>query len=103
MADIIKVDVETMRNTASKFTSCQQELQTAYLTMSNAVRALDGSYDGRMAMARITHGDARHEIEILASGVVPEMDARPAHQGHPWGVGGHNVLLVKSWGIRGCH
>ena len=43
MADIIKVDPETMKSTAGKFTSCQQELQTAYLTMSNAVRALDGS------------------------------------------------------------
>ena len=61
MADIIKVDVETMKSTAGKFTSCQQELQTAYLTMSNAVRALDGSYDGDASEAFKAQFDAMYK------------------------------------------
>lgn len=61
MADIIKVSVEELRSAADKFSSCQQELQTAYLTMSNAVRALDGSYDGDASEAFKAQFDAMYK------------------------------------------
>lgn len=46
MADIIKVSSDAMRAAVSKFKSCQQELENAYLTMSNAVREVDASWNG---------------------------------------------------------
>jgi WXG100 family type VII secretion target len=61
MADIIKVSTEELRSAANKFSTCQQELQTAYLTMSNAVRALDGSYDGDASEAFKAQFDAMYK------------------------------------------
>lgn len=61
MADIIKVSAEELRSAAGKFSNCQQELQTAYLTMSNAVRALDGSYDGDASEAFKAQFDAMYK------------------------------------------
>lgn len=46
MADIIKVSPEEMRAAVSTFKSRQTELQTAYLNMSNAVRAVDATWNG---------------------------------------------------------
>ncbi len=61
MADIIKVSEEQLLSTATKYTACKQELQTAYLTMSNAVRALDGSYDGDASEAFKAQFDAMYK------------------------------------------
>ena len=45
-ADKLLVSTEEMTATAGTFKSCLQEMQNAYLTMSDAVRTLDGSWDG---------------------------------------------------------
>ena len=41
MADVLKVTPEKLQETAGQFKSHQANLQTAYLTMSDAVRSLD--------------------------------------------------------------
>lgn len=46
MADVITVSEEEFRNAAQKYNTQKTQLQTAYLQMSNAVRQLDGSYNG---------------------------------------------------------
>ena len=51
MADIIHVDTGAMRSAAVKFKSCQQEMENAYLTMSNAVRELDSTWNGEASEA----------------------------------------------------
>ncbi len=45
-ADKLLVSTEEMTATATQFKSFCQEMQVAYLTMSDAVRTLDGSWDG---------------------------------------------------------
>ena len=46
MADVLKVTPEELRNTASQFKTYQGNMQTAYLQMSDAVRTLDGTWNG---------------------------------------------------------
>ena len=46
MADRIHVSTEQLRNTVSKYVNCKNQLQLAYLQMSNAVRAVDSSWTG---------------------------------------------------------
>ena len=46
MADVLKVTPQELQNTASNFKSSQQKMQTAYLTMSDAVRSLDTTWNG---------------------------------------------------------
>lgn len=46
MADVLKVTPEELQATANQFKSYQANLQTAYLTMSDAVRSLDTSWNG---------------------------------------------------------
>ena len=46
MADVLKVTPEELISTASSFKSSQQQMQTAYLTMSDAVRSLDTTWNG---------------------------------------------------------
>ncbi len=46
MADILKVTPEELQATANQFKSYQSNLQTAYLTMSDAVRSLDTTWNG---------------------------------------------------------
>jgi WXG100 family type VII secretion target len=46
MAERILVSTEEMRNTVSTYESNKSKQQTAYLQMSNAVRTLDGFWDG---------------------------------------------------------
>lgn len=46
MADIIKVSGEELRATVAKYNTQKAQLQTAYLQMSNAVRTVDGSWNG---------------------------------------------------------
>lgn len=46
MADKLLVNTEEMTATASQFKTYMGNMQTAYLTMSDAVRALDGSWNG---------------------------------------------------------
>jgi WXG100 family type VII secretion target len=75
MADIVKVSTEELRNTAGKFSTCQQELQTAYLTMSNAVRVLDGSYDGEASEAfKNQFGEMYKNIEQTEAKVQDAVD-----------------------------
>lgn len=50
-ADIIKVSSEEMRAAVSSFKNCQTELENAYLTMSNAVRAVDTTWNGEASEA----------------------------------------------------
>ena len=46
MADIIHVSTEELRDAVGKFKNNQQQLQMAYLQMSNAVRTVDGTWNG---------------------------------------------------------
>ena len=46
MAGVLKVTPEELRNTASQFKTYQGNMQTAYLQMSDAVRTLDGTWNG---------------------------------------------------------
>ena len=46
MADVLKVDPEKLVETANQFKNYQNELKVAYLTMSNSVRTLDGTWNG---------------------------------------------------------
>ena len=46
MADILKVTPEELVATANTFKSNQAKLQVAYLTMSDAVRTLDTTWNG---------------------------------------------------------
>ncbi|MCD7844856.1 MAG: WXG100 family type VII secretion target [Oscillospiraceae bacterium] len=46
MADIIHVSTEELRNAVSKYNTCKSQLQIAYLTMSNAVRTVDTTWNG---------------------------------------------------------
>ena len=46
MADIIHVSTEELRSAVQSYTNCKQQLQTAYLQMSNAVRTVDASWNG---------------------------------------------------------
>ena len=46
MADVLKVKTEKLQETAGQFKSHQANLQTAYLTMSDAVRSLDTTWNG---------------------------------------------------------
>lgn len=46
MADIIHVSTEQLRDAVSKYNTCKGQLQTAYLQMSNAVRVVDGTWNG---------------------------------------------------------
>ncbi len=46
MADVLKVTPEKLQETAGQFKSHQANLQTAYLTMSDAVRSLDTTWNG---------------------------------------------------------
>ncbi len=46
MADVLKVTPEKLQETAGQFKSHQSNLQTAYLTMSDAVRSLDTTWNG---------------------------------------------------------
>lgn len=46
MADIIRVSTEEIREAVSRYETCKAQLQTAYLQMSNAVRVVDGSWNG---------------------------------------------------------
>ena len=46
MADVLKVTPEELQATANQFKSFQQNMQTAYLTMSDAVRSLDTTWNG---------------------------------------------------------
>ncbi len=46
MADVLKVTPEELQATANQFKTYQSNLQTAYLTMSDAVRSLDSSWNG---------------------------------------------------------
>ena len=46
MADVLKVTPEELQNTANQFKNYQNELKIAYLTMSNSVRTLDGTWNG---------------------------------------------------------
>ena len=61
MADIIRVDTAAMRSAATKFKSCQQELENAYLTMSNAVRAVDSTWNGDASEAFKSQFDALYK------------------------------------------
>ena len=61
MADIIKVSSEAMRAAVSKFKSCQQELENAYLTMSNAVRTVDTTWNGDASEAFKSQFDALYK------------------------------------------
>ena len=46
MADVLKVTPEELQATANQFKSFQQNMQTAYLQMSDAVRSLDTTWNG---------------------------------------------------------
>lgn len=46
MADKLLVNTDEMTATASQFKSYMQSMQNAYLTMSNAVRTLDTTWNG---------------------------------------------------------
>lgn len=46
MADIIHVSTDQLREAVSKYNTCKGQLQTAYLQMSNAVRVVDGTWNG---------------------------------------------------------
>lgn len=46
MADILKVSPEQLVATASKFKSEMQNMQVAHMKMSEAIRSLDGTWDG---------------------------------------------------------
>lgn len=46
MADVIHVSSEELRSTVQKYNTQKAQLQTAYLQMSNAVRQVDGSWNG---------------------------------------------------------
>ncbi len=46
MADVLKVTPEELVNTANQFKTNLTNMQNAYLQMSNAVRALDSSWNG---------------------------------------------------------
>ena len=46
MADVLKVTPEELQAAASQFKTQQAVLQTAYLTMSDAVRSLDTTWNG---------------------------------------------------------
>ena len=46
MADVLKVTPEELQSTANQFKNYQNELKIAYLTMSNSVRTLDGTWNG---------------------------------------------------------
>jgi len=46
MADILKVTPAELVDTAAKFKTYQNTLKVAYLTMSDAVRHLDASWNG---------------------------------------------------------
>lgn len=61
MAEIIKVSVEEMRSAVSTFNSCKTELQNAYLTMSNAVRTVDSSWNGDASEAFKAQFDAMYK------------------------------------------
>lgn len=61
MADIIKVSVEEMRAAVGSFKSCQAELENAYLTMSNAVRTVDTSWNGEASEAFKSQFDALYK------------------------------------------
>lgn len=45
-ADVLKVDPQQLVSTASKFKSEMQNMQVAHLKMSEAIRSLDGTWDG---------------------------------------------------------
>ncbi len=64
---------------------------------------LHGGDDGGMAVAGVADGDARHEVEIFLAGVVPDGDARAAHEGEPGRIGGHDELAVEFLGARVRH
>lgn len=51
MADVLKVSPEALVNTAVQFKNYQKELENAYLTMSDAVRSLDTTWDGEASEA----------------------------------------------------
>ena len=61
MADVLKVSVEEMRTAVNSFKSQQNELKTAYLTMSNAIRKVDSSYDGDASEALKSQFDAMYK------------------------------------------
>lgn len=61
MADIIKVSVEEMRAAVNSFKSCQNELENAYLTMSNAVRTVDSTWNGDASEAFKNQFDALYK------------------------------------------
>lgn len=44
--EIFKVNIEEMRSTAQNFKNCKQQMQIAYLEMSNAVRVVGNSWKG---------------------------------------------------------
>ena len=46
MADIIRVSTEELRDAVGKFNTNKQQLQMAYLQMSNAVRTVDTTWNG---------------------------------------------------------
>ena len=46
MADVIHVSSDELRNAVTKYNTQKAQLQTAYLQMSNAVRQVDGSWNG---------------------------------------------------------
>ena len=46
MADVIHVSTSELREAVSKYNTCKGQLQTAYLQMSNAVRTVDGTWNG---------------------------------------------------------
>ena len=46
MADVLKVTPDELRNAATQFKTYQGQMQTAYLTMSDAVRSLDTTWNG---------------------------------------------------------
>ena len=46
MGNVLKVTPDELRNAATQFKTYKQNMQTAYLTMSDAVRSLDTTWNG---------------------------------------------------------
>ena len=61
MADVLKVTPEELQNAANQFKSQQAALQTAYLTMSDAVRSLDTTWNGEASEQFKSQFDAMYK------------------------------------------
>ena len=61
MADVLKVTPEELQATASQFKSYQSNLQTAYLSMSDAVRSLDTTWNGEASEQFKTQFDSMYK------------------------------------------